>query len=253
MRSLDLLRLRLRSLFRRSRVESELLAELSFHLEQQTAEYVAAGMAPAEARHAAPRRIGNLGKIEEECRDMRRTRWIETFLQDLRYALRSLRLAPAFTIVATLSLALGIGANTAIFSLMDALLLRSLPVGAPERLAALGDPSRVGGKSEGTIRTDLFSLPLYRELREKNQVFSGLYASGRTGRIEVGAGRSSTQPERVRGRLVSGNYFSVLGVPAFLGRTFSGEEDRSPGSSPFVVLSHDYWKRRFASDPRVIG
>src|SRR6185295_102345 len=168
MRALDLLRLRLRSLFRRRRVEAELLAELSFHLEQQTAEYVAAGMAPAEARHAAHRTIGNLGKIEEECRDMRRTRWLETFLQDLRYALRSLRLSPAFTLVAALSLALGIGANTAIFSLLDALLLRQLPVQAPERLAVVGDPSRTGGKSEGSIRADVFPVPLYRELRDRN-------------------------------------------------------------------------------------
>src|SRR6186997_1673961 len=145
MRALDQLRLRLRSLFLRGRVEAELHAELSFHLEQQVEEYVAAGMGPVEARHAALRALGPLSRIEEECRDMRRTRWLETFLQDLRYALRSLRLAPAFTLVAALSLALGIGANTAIFSLLDALLLRQLPVQAPERLAAVGDPSRTGG------------------------------------------------------------------------------------------------------------
>ncbi|HEY7216273.1 MAG TPA: ABC transporter permease [Thermoanaerobaculia bacterium] len=253
MRSLGLLRLRLRSLFRRQRVEAELLAELSFHLEQQTAEYVAAGMAPAEARHAAHRRIGNLGRIEEECRDMRRTRWIETFLQDLRYALRSLRLAPAFTLVAALSLALGIGANTAIFSLLDALLLRQLPVQAPERLAAVGDPSRTGGKSEGSIRADVFSVPLYRELRDRNQVFSGLFASGRSGRLTVGTDRSAAKPETARGRLVSGNYFAVLGVPAFRGRTFTAADDRSPGAAPYVVISYDYWQRRFAGSPGAVG
>ncbi len=253
MRLLDLLRLRLRSLFRRRRVEAELLAELSFHLEQQTAEYVAAGMAPAEARHAAHRIIGNLGKIEEECRDMRRTRWLETFLQDLRYALRSLRLAPAFTLVAALSLALGIGANTAIFSLLDALLLRQLPVRSPERLVAVGDPSRTGGKSEGSLRTDVFSVPLYRELRDRNQVFSGLFASGRSGRLTVGTDRSAAKPETARGRLVSGNYFAVLGVPAFRGRTFTAADDRSPGASPYVVISYDYWQRRFAGSPGAIG
>jgi predicted permease len=253
MRSLDLLRLRLRSLFLRQRVEAELHAELAFHLEQQTAEYVAAGMAPGEARHAAMRSLGPLSRIEEECRDMRRTRWIETFLQDLRYALRSLRLSPAFTVVATLSLALGIGANTAIFSLMDVLLLRALPVQAPERLVALGDPSRTGGKSEGSLRSDLLSLPLYRELRDKNRVFSGVFASGRAGRLAVGTDRSSAKPETARGRLVSGNYFSVLGVPAYLGRTFTGEEDRSPGAAPYVVISHDYWQRHFAGDPKVVG
>src|SRR6185295_15785394 len=253
MRSLDWLRLRLRSLFLRQRVEAELHAELAFHLEQQTSEYVTTGMAPAEARHAAARALGNLGRIEEECRDMRRTRWIETFLQDLRYALRSLRLSPAFTIVATLSLALGIGANTAIFSFIDALLLRSLPVRAPEQLVALGDPSRTGGKSEGSIRTDLFSVPLYREIRDRNQVFSGVFASGRAGRITVGNDRASAKPETARGRLVSGNYFSVLGVSAFRGSTFTGEEDRSPGAAPYVVISYDYWQRHFAADPGAIG
>jgi len=184
---------------------------------------------------------------------MRRTRWIETFLQDLRYALRSLRLSPAFTVVAALSLALGIGANTAIFSLLDALLLRSLPVEAPERLVALGDPSRTGGKSEGSLRADLLSLPLYRELRDKNQVFSGLLASGRAGRIFVGTDRSSAKPETARGRLVSGNYFSVLGVPAFRGHTFTGEADRTPGAAPYVVVSYDYWQRHLAADPGVVG
>jgi predicted permease len=253
MRALDLLRLRLRSLFRRRRVEAELLAELSFHLEQQTAEYVAAGMAPAEARHAAHRIIGNLGKIEEECRDMRRTRWIETFVQDLRYALRSLRLSPAFTVVAALSLALGIGANTAIFSLLDALLLRQLPVRAPEQLVAVGDPSRTGGKSEGSLRADVFSVPLYRELRDRNRVFSGLFASGRSGRLTVGTDRSAAKPETARGRLVSGDYFAVLGVPAFRGRTFTADDDRSPGAAPYVVISYDYWQRRFAGSPGVIG
>src|SRR5215212_1642353 len=173
MRSLDLLRLRLRSLFRRGRVEAELHAELSFHLEQQIEEYVAAGMEPAEARHAALRALGPLSRIEEECRDMRRTRWIETFLQDLGYGARSLRLSPAFTFVAALSLALGIGANTAIFSLIDALLLRSLPVRAPEELVALGDPARTGGHAQGSVRSDLFSVRMYQELRDRNQVFSG--------------------------------------------------------------------------------
>jgi predicted permease len=252
MRSLDLLRLRLRSLFLRGQVEKELHAELAFHLEQQTAEFVAAGMTPVEARHAAHRVLGNVGKIEEDCRDMRRTRWIETFLQDLRYALRSLRLSPAFTIVATLSLALGIGANTAIFSLMDALLLRSLPVKAPERLAVVGDPIRVNSLSEGTIRSDHFSVLMYRELRDKNQVFSGLAGSGRVGRLVVGAERSAKE-ERVRGRLVTGNYFEVLGVPAWRGRVFTAEDDRSPGAAPYVVISFDYWQRRFAGDPGVIG
>lgn len=252
MRSLDRLRLRLRSLLLRGRVEAELHAELSFHLEQQIEEYVAAGMAPAEARHAALRSLGPLSRIEEECRDMRRTRWLETLLQDLGYGVRALRLSPAFTLVAALSLALGIGANTAIFSLMDALLLRSLPVREPERLVTLGNPARTGGHAEGSVRSDLFSLPMYRELRDKNQVFSDVFASGRTGLLIVGGDRSATTPETVQGRFVTGNYFSVLGVPAFRGRTFTADDDR-PGAAPFVVISHDYWRRRFSADPGAIG
>ncbi|HKH44121.1 MAG TPA: ABC transporter permease, partial [Thermoanaerobaculia bacterium] len=222
-------------------------------LEQQIEEYVAAGMGLAEARHAARRSLGPLSRIEEECRDMRRTRWLETFLQDLGYGIRSLRLSPAFTLVAALSLALGIGANTAIFSLMDALLLRSLPVRAPEELVALGDPSRTGAHSEGSVRSDIFSVRMYRELRDRNQVFSGVFASGRTGLLIVGGDRSAATPETPRGRFVTGNYFSVLGVPAFRGRTFTAAEDRGPGAAPFVVISHDYWQRRFAAEPGAVG
>ncbi|HEX3528143.1 MAG TPA: ABC transporter permease [Thermoanaerobaculia bacterium] len=256
MRSADKLRLRLRTLFLRPRVEAELAAELSFHLDQMTDENIAAGMSAREARQAALRSFGGLTQIQERCREMRGTRIVDELTQDLRYAVRTLRMSPAFTIIAALSLALGIGANTAIFSLIHALLLRPLPgVHAPEQLVALGDPARTGSLSQGNVRTDLFSYPLYEQMRDHSQSFSGLAASGRSNRLVVGT-EGANPPggtETARGRIVSGNYFSVLGVPAFRGRTFTAAEDRVPGADPVVVISHSYWTRRFAQDSGVVG
>jgi len=252
MRSADKVRLRLRSLFLRPRVEAELAAELSFHLEQQTAENIAAGMEAKEARRAALRLFGGFTQIQERCREMRGTRFIDELVQDLSYAVRTLRGSPAFTIVAALSLALGIGANTAIFSLINALILRPLAVQAPDRLVALGDTSHTGSLSEGSVRTDIFSYPMYEQLRDHNQSFTGLLASGRSGRLRVGTGGGAAA-EPARGRIVSGNYFAVLGVRAVRGRTFTAAEDRAPGGDPVVVISHDYWQRRFAGDDGVIG
>jgi predicted permease len=254
MRAADMLRLRLRSIFRRAQVEAELAAELRFHLDQQVDENIAAGMSPDEARHAALRAFGGVAQIQERCREMRGNRWLEQLFQDLGYALRTFRRSPTFTLVAVLSLALGIGANTAIFSLINALLLRELPVQEPGRLVVLGDPSRVHSLSTGSIRNDILSTPLYEAIRDQNQVFSGVLASGRTGRLNVGIEPAAgAEPETARGRLVSGNYFSVLGVRAARGRTFTAEEDRAPGAAPFVVISHGYWTRRFDQDPKVLG
>jgi len=253
MRFLDKLRLRLRSLFRRNRIEAELAAELGFHLDLQIAENLAAGMSPQEARHAALRAFGGVTQIQERCREMRGNRWLEELFQDLAYALRTLRRSPVFTLVAVLSLALGIGANTAIFSLIDALLLRNLPVREPARLVAVGDPARVGSLSSGSVRNDLFSCPLYAQIRDQNQVFTDVFASGRTGKLIVGIAPASEPNETARGRFVSGNYFSLLGVGAVRGRTFTAQEDRVAGAAPFVVISHAYWQRRFARDDAVVG
>ncbi|HSS77179.1 MAG TPA: ABC transporter permease, partial [Thermoanaerobaculia bacterium] len=143
--------------------------------------------------------------------------------------------------------------NTAIFSLIDALLLRTLPVRDATRLVAVGNPARVGSMSSGSVRNDLFSCPLYEQIRSQNQVFTDVFASGRTGKLTVGTSSSSEKTETARGRLVSGNYFSLLGVNAFRGRTFTAQEDRGSGAAPFVVISHGYWQKHFAREDAVIG
>lgn len=184
-----------------------------------------------------------------------------TIMQDARYAIRTLYKSPGFTITAILSLALGIGANTAIFSLIDAVLLKELPVRSPGELTILGDPTRVASMSDGSIRTDLYSYAFYERLRDRNQVFSALYATGRTERLKVStlapdsqsSPRNSAKGENAAGRFVTGNFFEVLGIRAAIGRTFTPDEDRVPGQSPVVVISNRYWERRFARDPQIAG
>jgi predicted permease len=242
---------RLRALVRRSAVEQELDEELRAHLELETEKHVAAGMSRSEAVRRARLALGGLEQVKEQCRDVRGTRWIDELARDLRYALRVLRRSPGFTTMAVVSLALGIGANTAIFTLIDAVMLRSLPVRSPDELVAVGDPSRPTAHWEGAPMVDVLSYPLYQRLRDRNRVFTGLLASGKAGRVEMSVGDGA--PEVVRGRLVSGNYFDVLGVSPVVGRTFSAEEDRAPGASPVLVISDDFWETRFVRDPGILG
>jgi predicted permease len=179
---------------------------------------------------------------------------METLLQDIRYGLRMLLKSPAFTSVAVLTLALGIGANTAIFTLVNALLLKMLPIKAPQELVAVGDPTRVNDRSSGTPQTDLFSYPLYKEFRDNNTIFSGLIAAGTEHRIDADASSAGgTSDERIVGRLVSGNYFPVLGVDAAAGRLLSENDDTQENGNPVVVLSYGYWNRKFALSPAIIG
>jgi predicted permease len=177
-----------------------------------------------------------------------------TFTQDVRYGFRMLVKNPGFTAVAVLTLALGIGANTAIFTLINAVLLKMLPIQDPGRLVVLGDPSAVGNRSLGTPQTDIFSAPLYRELRDGNSVFSGMYAAGSAHRVDMndasqpGSGNVSSSV-----RIVSGNYFSVLGVNAVAGRTLTSDDDKAQHGHPVAVISYDCWKNRFALSPETIG
>jgi predicted permease len=175
---------------------------------------------------------------------------METLLQDLRYAVRTLVKNPGFAFVAVLTLALGIGANTAIFSLTDQILLRHLPVVKPEELVVLRSPGPKRGRlwSDGDGAAS-FSYPLYKELRDRNNVFSGLLARFAVSASVAGDG----QTESADGELVSGNYFEVLGVRAALGRVFTDDDDRAPGEGAIVVLSHGYWTRRFGADPGILN
>jgi predicted permease len=178
-----------------------------------------------------------------------------TFFQDLRYGLRILGRNPGFAAVAVLSLALGIGANTAIFSLIDVVMLKLLPVKDPQQLVVLSDPSAGGvsiGSQSGT--RSLYSYQEFEYFRDRNQVFAGVLAAESSGgRLQVSIEGSGGQTEEVQTKLVSGDYFNVLGVSALLGRTFTAEADRAPGANPLVVISYAYWKRRFGLDPSVLG
>jgi predicted permease len=174
-----------------------------------------------------------------------------TLLQDLRYGARMLLKNPGFTLIAVTTLALGIGANTAIFSLTDQILLRRLPVERPEELVVLRSPGPKGGRvsSDGDDAAS-FSYPIYKDLRDRGAgVFSGLLARFPIPLSVAGVG----QTERADGELVSGNYFEVLGVRPALGRVFNQEDDRAPGAHPVVVLSHAYWTRRFGADPAILN
>ncbi len=173
--------------------------------------------------------------------------------QDLRYALRQLRKSPAFTTIAVLTLALGIGANTAIFTVVNALLLKMLPVREPQQLVVVGDPTFVNTRSGGTPRTDVFSYPLYKELREGNSIFRGLCAAATDHRIEVDSAGGEVSDEKIVGRMVSGNYFTVLGLKPAAGRLFSDSDDTSENANPVAVLNYGYWQRKFALSPSVVG
>jgi len=164
---------------------------------------------------------------------------------DLRYALRMLRKKPGFTLVAVLTLALGIGANAALFSLTDAVLLQSLPVKDPDQLTTISTIE----PSSGPDLDNSFSYPMYQDLRDKNDVFSGVLARGGAQMNMSYEGRN----DRVIGELVSGNYFEVLGIRPWAGRLFTQDDDRTPGAHPVAVLSYGFWERRFGKDPAVVG
>jgi predicted permease len=224
--------------FRRKQWDRERTRELDHYLDVETEENIARGMAAAEARRAAHRRLGNPTLIREEIYRMNSIVLLETVWHDLRFALRVLAKSPAFASTVVLSLALGIGANTAIFSLIDAALLKLLPVRQPERLVQFRGIDY------------WFPYPAFQQFRDHNRVFSGVFAFASIGNVDF---EVNGHGEIASGQVVSGDYFSVLGLNAILGRAITPEDDKVAGAGPVAVISYSYWQRRFARDPGVIG
>ena len=240
-RRMKMLRLRVRSLLRRGRVENELDRELRFHIDQQTEENIAAGMKPEEARLAARRAFGDLAQRSEECRDARSVNPVENLGQDIRYAVRALRRDPILTAVAVLSLAICIGANTTIFSIVNTILLRPLPYPESGQLywisEMLGRPP-----VEVAVAGDYFSIS------EENRVFSGVTAYSTTTLNWAGV----EKPEQVDAAQVTSSFFRVFGAAPTMGRYLSTAED-GPREAPVVVLSYSFWRTRLGGDPHAVG
>ncbi len=239
----DLL-LRLRSLFRKRAVETELEEELRFHFDKQVSKFIQSGMAPEEARRLARLQFGGMEQLKEEHRDARGVSFLETILQDVRYGLRILARTPVITAVAILSLALGIGANTAIFSLIDAVRVRMLPVQKPEELVQVG---RLGPKS-GNEPSFSFTNTLWEQIRDQQGVFSGSFAWGGT-KFDLSNGGAV---QIANGLYVSGDYFSTLGVRPAAGHLINLADDQRdcPG---VAVLGYGFWQQHLGGEESAIG
>jgi putative ABC transport system permease protein len=239
---LNKLRAVLRALLRRSVMERELDEELRHHIDQQTEQNIRLGMSPDEARSAARKAFGGVEQAKERSRDARGVRWLEDLWQDMCYGVRMLVKNPGVTLVAVITLALGIGANTAIFSVISAVLLRPLPYPEPDRLVMVWE-KRTRENHNSTV-----SPADFRDWRERNQVFENIAAQIGTS-VDLTEG---SEPEQIRAAGVSASFFDVLGVKPILGRSFlPGEE--LPGAANVAIINHTLWQRRFGADSSVIG
>src|SRR6202030_2296344 len=226
---------------RRTQMEAQLEKELSFHLEQHTAQLIDGGKAADEARRQARLALGGPEQVKEKCRDERGTRWLEDFLQDTRYALRTFRRKPGFTMVALVILSLGIGATTVMFAVINSVLLRPLSCPEPDRLVTLRESTEQIGELWGV------SNPDFIDVRRANQTLAlaaWTYAGGTIS--EPG------EPEYVNGRDISAELFSTLGISPVQGRAFSPDEDR-PGAPAVAIISYGLWQRDFGGQPSAIG
>jgi len=258
---------RVRGLFRKQQLEDELAAEIQSHIEMQIEDLVRQGVSRDDARFLALKKFGGVDQVKETYRERRTLPFVETTLRDLRYGLRMLRRSPGMTAVAILSLALGIGANTALFSVVDAVLLKTLPVEEPDQLVLFewqsGRPFRVSGMS-GTSNVDvppghrglsLFRYDVFEQMRKAQQ--NALSESplhelfGFAPMPEVTA-KVGIEPEVVSGQAVSGNYYAALGVRPSFGRTITDDDDRF-GATPVVMLSYQFWQDRYGANPAAIG
>ena len=221
----------IRSRLRRNSFEDGMAKELAYHLECETNENIRRGMSPEAARRAALVSLGGVEQTKEECRDASGLLLVEEFFQDLRYAVRSLRHNPGYTVVVLVTLALGIGANTAIFSVVYGVLLRPLPYGSGERLVALEQT-----RPAATATPSPFSVKEIADYRDRSESFDAVAEYHSMSFILLG----NSEPERVRTGVVSSQFFDMLGVKPQLGRTFVDADDL-PGAEPVLVLSNAYW------------
>ena len=232
-------------LFHRTKAEHDLQKEMDFHLAQETDANIRAGLAPEEARLAALRSFGGVAQVQEECRDAWGVRFFDDLRQDLTYGLRGLRRNPGFALIVVLTLGLGIGANTAIFSVVHGVLLRELPYATPGRLFQIEQSSRNTGAHSNTFGFSYLDLEDYRA---RTHSFTGLAEYHSMWFILLGR----PEPERVQTGVVSANYFGLLGVKPIFGRDFT-PEDNQPGAPAVLMLSNEYWQRSFGGDPAVVG
>src|SRR5215472_7745761 len=233
--------------FRRRRLEGDLDRELQYHVDRRVTDLIHSGLPEPEARRRVALELGGATQLREEVRDIWLTRWLRDLVYDLRFSARSFLRSPSFTATAVLSLGLGIGATTALYSLIDQIILHALPVDHPERLVLI---DWIGFQNAETFGTaNLMSYPICRDLQQQKQFFDGVFCRAAiTVNFSTGGESSLTAAE-----LVSGTYFSVLGVSPALGRLLTMDDDQVPGSSPVVVLSYDFWKKQFGSAQDIVG
>jgi hypothetical protein len=229
-------------LLRRNQLERELDAEVRYHIERQIQDLVDQGMDAAEAARQVRLRFGSATQVMEATRDARGAAWLEDLWRDIRHGWRLLRRAPVFASVAILSLGLGMGSTTAIFTLIDRAMLRDLPVREPDQLVEF---IRHWGPSRSN-----HAHPHFEQFRRELESFDGVIAQSWLGDTEIAI---DGQTETASMEMVSGGYYSVLGIHASLGRAFPEDADGSPGANPVAVISHGYWERRFGSNPAVVG
>jgi predicted permease len=241
--------MRLRALGHGDEVHREIAEEWQFHIDLRTEENIRRGMTPEEARRSAEQHFGNSAYIKDASWDVRGGGLVETLWQDIRYGLRMLRKSPGFTVVAVVTLALGIGANTAIFQLIDAVRLRTLPVKDPQELATVRmvDRSWVVGRTHG--RYTQLTNSIWEQIRDRQQVFSSVFAWAAEGFNIANGG----EVHNVEGIWVSGEYFKALEVPALIGRTLTPDDDRHGCGSPPAVLSYAFWQREYGGKPDILG
>jgi predicted permease len=236
-------------IFKKKELEERLDRELRFHFDCQVADNIRAGMGEEEARRSARLKFGGMEGLKEECRDARGTALVDSTMQDIRYSLRGFKKSPAFTAAALCTLALGIGANTAIFQLLDAVRLRNLPVVNPQQLARIEIRNGTGGFGGITRVANSLTNPLWEEIRDHQEAFSGVFAWNRKV-LRIGEG---AQAHRASGLLVSGDFFSALQLQPAAGRLLNRADDQRGCTAPGVVLSYPFWQSQFGGQLSAIG